>query len=154
MRSSTTLVTALIGMAALGASSLVFPQEIEGNMARPDKPADTAQAQPKDKADSHAAKPARQPRKPPPRRHVWQVVGPEPTVNLGSAYSPTLTPRQPGAPAIGTAPVSPGPAQLNSCVGNLCTDSSGRQYNVGTGNAGVDSQGRLCNRVGTTMQCF
>jgi hypothetical protein len=159
MKSSTSLATVLIATTALGAGS--FAQEPEGNMARPEKPADAAQAQPKAKPDSHAAKPAQQQRKPPPRRHVWQVVGPEPTVNLGPVYSPTLTPRPPGAPAtagaapaIGTAPVSPGPAQLNSCVGNLCTDASGRQYNVGAGNAGVDSQGRLCNRVGTTMQCF
>jgi hypothetical protein len=149
MKSSTSLATVLIALAAFGASSFAFAQEAEGSMARPEKPADTTQAQPK-------AKPAQQQHKPPPRRHVWQVVGPEPTVNLGPVYSPTLTPRPPGAmaPAVGMAPVSPGPAQLNSCVGNLCTDASGRQYNVGVGNAGVDSQGRLCNRVGTTLQCF
>jgi hypothetical protein len=168
MKSSTSLATVLIALAAVGASSHVLAQEAERNVAPPEKlaepssrdkvepPADRARAQPKGKPDSHATKPTQLQRKPPPRRHVWQAVGPEPTVNLSPVYSPTLTPRPPGvlSPAIGTAPVAPGPAPLNSCIGNQCTDASGRQYNVGAGSAGVDSQGRLCNRVGTTMQCF
>jgi hypothetical protein len=179
MKSSTSLATVLIALAAFGASFHVLAQEADRNIAPPEKPAEpssrdkvepaarTARAQPKGKLDNQSAKPAQLQRKPPPRRHVWQVVGPEPTVNLGPVYSPTLTPRLPGVstpaigaaplgqpPAIGTAPVAPGPAPLNSCIGNLCTDASGRQYNVGAGNAGVDIQGRLCNRVGTTMQCF
>jgi hypothetical protein len=179
MTSSRIPASVLIAFAALGATSFGFAQEAQRNIARSENPAepivhdkvepaaDKARAQPKGKLDPESAKPAQQQRKLPPRRHVWQLVGPEPTVNLGPVYSPTLTPRPPGAltpavgpapvgqaPAIGTAPVAPGPAPLNSCIGNLCTDASGRQYNVGTGNAGVDSQGRLCNRVGTTMQCF
>jgi hypothetical protein len=179
MKSSTSLATVLIALAAVGASSHVLAQEAERNVAPPEKlaepssrdkvepAADRARAQPKGKLDLQSAKPTQLQRKPPPRRHVWQVVGPEPTVNLGPVYSPTLTPRPRGvfspaigaapvgqAPAIGTAPVAPGPTSLNSCIGNQCTDASGRQYNVGTGSAGVGSQGRLCNRVGTTMQCF
>jgi hypothetical protein len=57
------------------------------------------------------------------------------------------------APTAGP-PAPPPPAQLNTCVGNFCTDASGSSYNSGTGNATVNSQGRLCNRVGNTMQCF
>jgi hypothetical protein len=120
--------------------------------------ASAAKAQPKVKPGKQAAEPARPQRKPPPRRHVWQVVGPEPLVNLGPVYSPTLTPRPPTtpmpAPIPGTSQVQPGPAPLNSCAGSLCTDASGSQYNIGVGNAGTDSQGRLCNRVGNTVQCF
>jgi hypothetical protein len=115
-------------------------------------------ARQKDKTGVQPEKPVQPQRKPSPRRHVWQVVGPEPLVNLGPVYSPTLTPRQPAtpmpAPIPGTSPVQPGPAPLNSCAGSLCADTAGSQYNIGTGNAGTDSQGRLCNRVGTTVQCF
>jgi hypothetical protein len=167
MKSSESLALGwLLALAALGASSCVFAQEAGANTPQavnpdgtkageqPGPAFDTPQPQPKGKADKRAATPAQQQPKPPPRRHVWQAVGPEPTVNLGPVYSPTLTPRPPTAPMPGPAPVQPGPAQLNSCVGNLCTDASGSQYNAGVGNAGVNSQGRLCNWVGTTMQCF
>jgi hypothetical protein len=117
----------------------------------------------KGEADKSRAMPVQR-KLPTRRRSVQQVVGPEPTVNLGSpTYSPTLTPR-PSAP-IGSAPltatppgvpapVMPAPALINSCAGNQCTDSSGGQYNLGTGNAGTNSAGRLCNRVGNNVQCF
>jgi hypothetical protein len=136
-----------------------------------DKP---AQSQPKGAADKATDKPAQPQRKMPPRRRsVQQIVGPVPTVNLGSpTYSPTLTPRAPGAIApIGSAPITsapiatsapgavpapvvPAPAIINNCAGSLCTDASGSRYNIGTGNAGTNSQGRLCNQVGNTVQCF
>jgi hypothetical protein len=136
-----------------------------------DKP---AQSQPKGAADKATDKPAQPQRKMPPRRRsIQQIVGPVPTVNLGSpTYSPTLTPRAPGAIApIGSAPITsapiatsapgavpapivPAPAIINSCAGSMCTDASGSRYNIGTGNAGTNSQGRLCNQVGNTVQCF
>jgi hypothetical protein len=136
-----------------------------------DKP---AQSQPKGAADKATDKPAQPQRKMPPRRRsVQQIVGPVPMVNLGSpTYSPTLTPRAPGAIApIGSAPITsapiatsapgavpapvvPAPAIINNCAGSLCTDASGSRYNIGTGNAGTNSQGRLCNQVGNTVQCF
>jgi hypothetical protein len=131
-----------------------------------DKP---AQSQPKGAADKPTDKLAQPQRKMPPRRRsVQQIVGPVPTVNLGSpVYSPTLTPRSPigstpitsapiatSAPGAVPAPVVPAPAIINSCAGSLCTDASGSRYNIGTGNAGTNSQGRLCNQVGNTVQCF
>jgi hypothetical protein len=71
-------------------------------------------------------------------------------------YGPALAPPAPIAaiPAPAAFPVAPGPAPLNSCIGNHCTDASGNTYNAGIGNAAVNSQGRLCNRVGNTVQCF
>jgi hypothetical protein len=48
----------------------------------------------------------------------------------------------------------PPPATINQCIGGQCTDTSGRSYQTGVGNAGTDSSGRLCNRSGNTMQCF
>jgi hypothetical protein len=50
--------------------------------------------------------------------------------------------------------LNPGPAQINSCIGGTCTDTSGATYNTGVGNAAVNGQGRLCTRSGNTMQCF
>jgi hypothetical protein len=60
------------------------------------------------------------------------------------------------APLPPVQPVSivPGPAQINSCIGGSCTDTSGATYNTGVGNAAVNGQGRLCTRSGNTMQCF
>jgi hypothetical protein len=48
----------------------------------------------------------------------------------------------------------PPPATINQCIGGQCTDAAGRNYQIGTGNAGTDSSGRLCNRSGNTVQCF
>jgi hypothetical protein len=102
-------------------------------------------------------------RVPPRRRSVQQVIGSVPPVAT-QTYGPTLTPpastlRAPSsvapAPVAGLPAVTPPPpAQLNSCVGNLCTDAAGSSYTGGIGNATVNSQGRLCNRVGNTVQCF
>lgn len=61
--------------------------------------------------------------------------------------APPLAPARPLAP-------SPGPAQINSCLGGTCTDTNGTTYNTGVGNAAVNSQGRLCTRTANTMQCF
>ena len=57
------------------------------------------------------------------------------------------------APALPTA-IVPGPAQINSCLGGVCTDTGGTTYHTGVGNAAVNSGGRLCTRSGNTMQCF
>lgn len=97
----------------------------------------------------------------PPRRSVQQIVGPEPRATaepppeLTYGQVPTSpAPVAPGAPATGPAPVMPAPVPLNSCTGNFCTDVYGGSYNAGVGSAAINSQGKLCNRVGNTMQCF
>ena len=51
-------------------------------------------------------------------------------------------------------PLQSGPAQINSCLGGVCTDTGGATYHTGVGNAAVNSGGRLCTRSGNTMQCF
>ncbi|MFZ3287406.1 MAG: hypothetical protein WA191_11230, partial [Telluria sp.] len=60
----------------------------------------------------------------------------------------------PPLPAARLPVVPPGPVQINSCDAGGCTDINGQRYNGGVGNAGVDGQGRLCTRSGSTMQCF
>lgn len=58
-------------------------------------------------------------------------------------------------PAAAPQPVVPSSSVINGCQGSACMDSSGKTYNgIGSGNAGVDSSGRLCSRTGTTVQCF
>jgi hypothetical protein len=149
--------------------------------AQQERAADAAQHKPKGAAQG--ARPAQQNRKATRRRSVQQTIGPQtapapaasygptpgpaPTLTYGpalssaptAAYGPTL----PAAPAAAygptlaapaPTPVIPAPAPLNSCIGNHCSDAAGNSYNMGVGNAGVDSQGRLCNRVGNTMHCF
>lgn len=93
---------------------------------------------------------------PPRRRSVQQIIA---TVPL-PGYGPVLQPRAalpafvpPPASAVAPAYSSP-PAQINSCSGALCTDTAGNSHSVGVGSAAVNREGRLCNRVGTTMQCF
>ena len=46
------------------------------------------------------------------------------------------------------------PAQVNSCDGGGCTDTSGARYTGGVGNTVLDQNGRSCTRTGTTVQCF
>lgn len=98
------------------------------------------------------------------RRAVRQDIQRVPPVSTDSpSYGPVLTPRARGPAVRGSVPPSsmptpappglPGPATINSCVGSTCTDAAGATYNT-NGNAGVNSQGRLCNKVGNTMQCF
>jgi hypothetical protein len=84
------------------------------------------------------------------------AYGPTPPAAPAAAYGPTLAAPAPtpAIPAPGAFPVAPAPAPLNSCIGNHCSDAAGNSYNMGVGNAGVNSQGRLCNRVGNTMHCF
>ena len=81
------------------------------------------------------------------RRSAPQRVDLVPAVVPGA---PPLAARPPAQPTA----IVPGPAQINSCLGGTCTDTSGTTYNTGGGNAAVSSQGRLCTRSGNTMQCF
>jgi len=84
------------------------------------------------------------------RRSVQQRIDSVPQVPLVAGQptpAPAIVPAQPAA-------VRPGPAQLNSCLGNTCTDTGGTTYQTTVGNAGVSSEGRLCTRSGSTVQCF
>lgn len=88
------------------------------------------------------------PTTPVPSASYGSTLSPGPSTMYGSTLSPAPS-------AIYGNPLSPPPpALLNSCAGNFCTDASGNSYNAGVGNAAVNSQGRLCNRMGNTMQCF
>ena len=83
-----------------------------------------------------------------PRRPVQQSIARMPQ----GQPNPVVTPPVPTV----AAPVvpRPGSAQLNSCLGNTCTDTAGTTYQTNVGNAGVSSEGRLCTRNGANVQCF
>jgi hypothetical protein len=90
------------------------------------------------------------------RREAWQPAGPmaprplngnaAPAIGYGAVPVP--------APASAPQPVVPSSAPLNSCVGGACRDTAGGSYNLGPGGSGVNSSGRPCTRVGTTVQCL
>jgi hypothetical protein len=148
------LLLVLLGAVATGSAAAAAPESA--------KPAAAKRADPSS-ARATQTEPAAKP-PPPRRRSVQQIIGSVPSPSATQTYGPTLSPpassfRSPAAvapaPPTGPAQVAPAPpAQLNRCTGNFCTDAAGNSYNSGTGNAAVNSQGRLCNRVGTTMQCF
>lgn len=88
----------------------------------------------------------------PPRREVAARIGRMPATAGPQAYGPVNHGRL--APLPGTVPSgAPSTATIIRCVGGVCTDTAGRQYQI-SGNAGTDSKGRLCTRTGTTVQCF
>jgi len=109
------------------------------------QPAQTAQAPPpQDPATSQQRKDGKQAARRSARRSAPLRVDP---VAVVPAASMPLPPTRPAA-------LDPGPAQINSCLGGVCTDTNGATYNTGVGNAAVNGQGRLCTRSGNTMQCF
>lgn len=90
------------------------------------------------------------------RRHpAWQpeteAMAPRPLHGEPSTASAGVPIPAPGA---APEPVVPSSNVINSCQGGFCTDAAGKTYNIGRGNAGVNSNGRLCNRTGATVQCF
>lgn len=94
------------------------------------------------------------------RRSVEQRIErmPKPAPIVTDGYRPTLTVRSPsvyGQPSPALPPPSPPmPAQVNSCDGGGCTDTSGARYTGGVGNTVLDQNGRNCTRTGTLIQCF
>jgi hypothetical protein len=90
---------------------------------------------------------------PPPRRRVPANIATMPPPAAPQAYGPVLHDREPRT-TMPTAAGLPDPAPINNCMGGQCRDTSGNTYNTGVGNAAISSDGRLCNRVGNTIQCF
>jgi hypothetical protein len=89
------------------------------------------------------------------RRHqAWQGEGPmAPRPLRAGAASPATAavPIPPPLPA--PQPAAPSSSVIRACQGIVCTDAAGNTFN-GSGNAGVNSNGRVCARTGTTVQCF
>lgn len=73
-------------------------------------------------------------------------------VPASTRITPTPTPTP--APTTAPAPVGPTSRPVSACTGATCTDASGATTAGQVGNASVNSEGRLCNRTGNTMQCF
>jgi hypothetical protein len=87
----------------------------------------------------------------PPRRAVRQQIATMPDAprpQPGDTYRPGPSPLP---PAVVLAP--PAPVQLIGCDGGGCNGADGKRYN-GTGAAVINPQGRLCNRNGSSVQCF
>jgi hypothetical protein len=131
-------------------------EEQAGNSAqlpqrKPDEPA--VAGRPQGKPDVKGAK--QKPPKARPRRAVAATIGSMPQPSAPQAYGPVLHDVAPQTTMPAPAPAGlPPPAVINNCVGGQCTDASGNSYQTGTGNAALDSKGRLCTRNGQTMQCF
>jgi hypothetical protein len=113
------------------------------------------QAQPSRQSGPQKQK-QKQSKQTPRRREAWQPAGPlapRPFTNADAAaigYGAVPIP----APAQAPEPVVPSTAPLNSCIGGACRDAAGGTYNLGPTGTGVSSNGRLCSRSGTTVQCF
>jgi hypothetical protein len=176
-------VTALILLSALAAVKVAAQQQpvvppivTEGyrpTLTPPPRPAPAAKPAQQQPAAAPVVTQGYRPAPPPPlnpapnnepaaRRSVQQIIETmpaKPPVVTDSerpsltpppvAPSPSLTP-----PPVAPSPNPPPPAQVNSCDAGGCTDVNGARYNSGVGDASVSGQGRLCNRSGTTVQCF
>lgn len=78
------------------------------------------------------------------------VPMPRPQDTQAVPASTRITP----TPTTAPAPVGPTSRPVSACTGATCTDASGATTAGQVGNASVNSEGRLCNRTGNTMQCF
>jgi len=82
------------------------------------------------------------------RRSVQQQI--DSAARLASPNAPTVV-----APATSAStPVVPTTSQVSPCIGATCTDATGATTAGAVGSSSVNSAGRLCNRSGTTVQCF
>jgi hypothetical protein len=82
------------------------------------------------------------------RRSVQQQI--DSAGRLASPNAPAVVPPASNAPT----PVVPTTSQVAPCVGATCTDTTGATTSGAVGSSSVNSAGRLCNRSGTTVQCF
>jgi hypothetical protein len=89
------------------------------------------------------------------RRHqAWQGEGPMAPRPLRAGAAPPATSTVPVPPPLpAPQPTIPSSSVIRACQGIVCTDAAGNTFN-GSGNAGVNSNGRVCARTGTTVQCF
>ena len=89
------------------------------------------------------------------RRHqAWQGEGPMAPRQLRAGEAPPATVAVPIPPPLpAPQPTVPSSSVIRACQGIACTDAAGKTFN-GSGNAGVDSNGRVCARTGTTVPCF
>lgn len=164
----TTFATLLLACATVACAQQTSPrpeplQEPADKRPQAQEERATAPQQPQPKAGQQGRPQTRQqPRQQ--RRAVQQNIQRVPPISTASpSYGPVLDAPAAGPIVRGSVPPSsmptpappglPGPAVINSCTGNTCTDAAGNTYNT-NGAAGVNSQGRLCNKVGNTMQCF
>jgi hypothetical protein len=129
----------------------VPPQPIQDEV---DPSARPAPQPPRNEADGAARSAPRDKKQQarPPRRSTPQTIAtmPRQAPPSNQPYAAVPTP----APSAAPVPVAPAPVPINTCNGGNCTDAAGATYNTGVGNTAISNDGRLCNRVGTTVQCL
>jgi hypothetical protein len=109
-----------------------------------------------------ATHPAPQNVRPQPTPKTQQEKGVQPTARRSVQQQIDSAARlaAPNAPAVvapatsAPTPVVPTTTQVNGCVGATCVDATGATSAGAVGSSSVNSAGRLCNRSGTTVQCF
>jgi len=120
------------------------------NPANPANPADSQRQTTNPNLRRPAWQPGSEPMAPRPLRPLRPASADANPADAAPAV-PVPLPAQPVQPRA----AGPTRSVIVGCQGNSCTDTSGRRYNgIGTGNAGVNSSGRLCTRTGVTVQCF
>ena len=82
------------------------------------------------------------------RRSVQQQI--DSAARLASPNAPAMVAPATSAPTA----VVPTTSQVSPCIGATCTDATGATTAGTVGSSSVNSAGRLCNRSGTTVQCF
>jgi hypothetical protein len=117
--------------------------------------ADQAGNQPGNQTGKPSAKQLEEQRRRAARRHqAWQGEGPMAPRPLRGGVAPPATAAVPIPPPLpAPQPTVPSSSVIRACQGIACTDAGGKTFN-GSGNAGVDSSGRVCARSGVTVQCF
>lgn len=178
MKTSNTILAVLLAATAIGASAqttgvtqgqpatgATYRPTLDGQQASTSTPAPTIDMRPMTQEEKATGRqePSRLKDIDPATHPQPQNVRPQPSPQS----SPTLRPQDsqstppsaritpqaaPTAPAA--APVGPTSRPVAGCVGATCTDTSGATTAGQVGNASVNSEGRLCNRTGNSMQCF
>ena len=87
-------------------------------------------------------------------QNVRPQPSPIPRPQQDTTVQPSARIMPPPAPVAAPTPVGPTSRPVAGCVGATCTDTSGATTAGQVGNASVNSEGRLCNRTGNSMQCF
>lgn len=133
------------------------PAEVRDETDTLTRPPQAPATAPAPSSQEPATQPTKQQQRAAARRHPSLqpegAMAPRPLrspVDAADAGNPEPIP----APTPAPKPIVPSSSAINSCQGSLCRTTSGGAVNLGTGNAGVSSSGRLCARTGTTVQCF
>jgi hypothetical protein len=63
------------------------------------------------------------------------------------------TPAGAGVPDSPLPLLQPLPIPVTACAAGSCAGADGKRYNAGAAGTAVDPAGRICRKVGQTVQC-